>query len=306
MKIAFLGAGGVGGYFGGRLAAAGEDVTFLARGRHLEAVRREGLFLAGPEETVRVHPVRATDQASEVGPVDLVVVAVKHWDLEEAAAVARRLVGPATEVVSFLNGVEAPDILAREVGRDRVLGGVAYIVAWIDAPGRIRHGASITRLALGGLAGRRSQTAEAFAGACVRAGFEAALPAAIEVTIWEKFVFLAAVSGVTAASRLPIGPLRADRGARDLIARAMQESAALARARGIPLPEDVVDRQLALCDRLPADSVSSMLTDLTKGNRLELPWLSGAAMRLGRESGVETPVHTFLCGILGPHAAGKA
>jgi 2-dehydropantoate 2-reductase len=306
VRITFIGAGGVGGYFGGRLAAAGEDVTFLARGRHLEAMRREGLFLVGPEETIRVHPVRATDRTDEIGPVDLVVVAVKHWDLEEAARVARRLAGPATEVVSFLNGVEAPEVLAREVGRERVLGGVAYIVAWIESPGRIRHGASIRRLALGGLDGRRSQVAEVFARACARAGFEAALPAAIEVTLWEKFVLLSALSGVTAAARLPIGPLRRDPGTRDLIARAMQETAALARARGVPLPEDAADRQLAWCDRLPADSVSSMLTDLTRGNRLELPWLSGAVVRLGRESGVATPVHAFLSAILGPHAAGKA
>jgi 2-dehydropantoate 2-reductase len=306
MRIAFIGAGGVGGFFGGRLAAAGEDVTFLARGRHLEAMRREGLTLAGPSESLRIHPVRATNDPAEVGPADLVVVAVKHWDLADAAPLARRLVGPATEVLSLLNGVEAPGILAREVGPERVLGGVAYVVAAIDAPGRIRYGDATARLVVGALCGRRSRAAEDFGAACGRAGFEARVADDIESALWEKFVFLAAVSGVTAAARLPVGPIRQHPAARELLARAMRETAELARARGVALPQDTVDRQMAVCDRLPADSVSSMLTDLSRGNRLELPWLSAAVERMGRESGVQTPAHAFLAAVLGPHAGGSA
>ena len=304
MKVVFIGAGGVGGYFGGRLAAAGEEITFLARGRHLEALRREGLTLAGPSESTRIHPVRATDDPDEVGPVDLVVVAVKHWDLAGTVPIARRLLGPSTEVLSLLNGVEAPGLLAAEVGPDRVLGGVAYVVAAIDAPGRIRHGSATARLAIGGLGGRRSRVGEDFAAACGRAGFEARVTEDIESTLWEKFVFLTAVSGVTSASRLPIGALRKHPASRELLAKAMAEAVALAQARGIPLPKDTVERQMAVCDRLPADSVSSMLTDLSRGNRLELPWLSGAVERMGRESGVPTPAHAFLAAVLGPHAEG--
>ena len=306
MKIAFLGAGGVGGYFGGRLAAAGEDVTFLARGAHLEALRRDGLTLSGPAETIRVHPIRATDDPRQAGPADLLVVAVKHWDLEAAAGLVPSLLGPATEVLSLLNGVEAPDRLAREVGRARVLGGVAYVVASIEAPGRIRFGGMAARLAVGGLGGRRSPVAENFAAASARAGFETRVVDDIERTIWEKFVFLSAVSGVTSAVRLPIGPIRTHPAARELLTRAMRETANLGRARGVALPEDAVERQMAICDRLPADSVSSMQTDLSRGNRLELPWLSGGVARMGLESGVETPAHAFLAAVLGPHAAGSS
>jgi 2-dehydropantoate 2-reductase len=306
LKIAFIGAGGVGGYFGGRLAAAGEEVAFLARGRHLEAMRRDGLTLEGPSGPVRIHPVRATEDPAEAGPADLVVVAVKHWDLAGALPLARRLLGPSTEVLSLLNGVEATGILARAVGAERVLGGVAYVVAAIDGPGRIRYGGATARLAVGALGGRRSRAAEEFGAACRRAGVEIRVAEDIESALWEKFVFLTAVSGVTAAARLPIGPLRQHPGARELLERAMREATELARARGIALPSDTVDRQMAICDRLPADSVSSMLTDLSRGNRLELPWLSGAVERMGRESGVPTPAHAFLSAVLGPHAAGSA
>ena len=305
MKITFLGAGGVGGYFGGRLASAGEAVTFLARGKHLEALRRDGLTLAGPTQSQRVHPVRATDDPAEAAGADLVVIAVKNWDLEAAARLTPRLLGPRTEVLSLLNGVEASDVIAREVGRERVLGGVAYVVASIESPGVVRYGAATPRLAVGGLDGRRSDAARDFAAAGERAGFEVRVAEDIQQTIWEKFVFLSAVSGVTAAARLPIGPIRAHSAARGLLSRAMSEAAALARARGVALPGDTVERQLAICDRLPADSVSSMLTDLSRGNRLELPWLSGAVARMGRESGVETPAQEFLAAILGPHEAGS-
>ena len=306
MKVVFVGAGGVGGYFGGRLAQVGEEVTFLARGRHLEAMRREGLVLTGPAESLQIHPVRATDDPEGVGAADLVVVTVKHWDLADAAPIVKRLLGKDTEVLTLLNGVEAPGILATAVGPERVLGGVAYIVAAIDAPGRIRYGSATPRLAIGAFGGRKSAVASDFAAACGRAGFEARVADDIEITLWEKFVFLTAVSGLTSASRLPIGALRKHAAARELLAQAMAEAVALAWARGISLPTDTVERQMAVCDRLPADSVSSMLTDLTRGNRLELPWLSGAVERMGRESGVPTPAHGFLAAVLGPHTEGAA
>ncbi len=306
MKIAFVGAGGVGGYFGGRLAASGEDVTFLARGRHLEAIHREGLAIKSGLGDLRIFPARATDDPARVGPVDLVAVAVKNWDGEGAAEIARRLLGPRTEVVSFQNGVEAAETLARQVGAERVLGGVAYITASIEEPGVVRHNGSLARLRLGRFDGRRSEAAEEFVAACGRAGVDAAVSQDIGRDIWEKFVFLTAFSGLTALARLPIGPIRENPDTRELLRQAMAEAAAVGRARGAALREDIVERHMAFCDGLPPASVSSMLTDLTHENRLELPWLSEAVARMGRESGVGTPVHAFIAAILGLHAAGPA
>lgn len=306
MKIAVVGAGGVGGYFGGRLAAAGEGVVFLARGRHLEAIRRDGLTIRSSLGDLRVSPANATDDPDRVGPIDLVVVAVKNWDGEGAARMAGRLLGPRTEVVSFQNGVEAAETLARQVGEERVLGGVAYITASIEEPGVIRHAGTLARLRLGRLDGRRSEGATEFVAACGRAGIDAAVSRDIGREIWEKFVFLTAFSGLTALARLPVGPIREDSDARELLRRAMAEAAAVGRARGAVLSEDIVERHMAFCDGLPPASVSSMLTDLTHGNRLELPWLSGAVARMARESGLETPVHAFIAAVLGLHVGGAA
>jgi 2-dehydropantoate 2-reductase len=304
VRIAVIGAGGVGGYFGGRLAAAGEEVTFLARGKHLEAIRRDGLSIESAFGNARIVPARATSDPGEIGPVDLVIVAVKNFDTEEAGRAAKVIIRPETEVVSFQNGVEAWDVLARVLGRARILGGVAYITASIARPGVIRHAGTVQRLAFGAFDGARSEAAEALLAACRRAGIEAAVSQDIARTIWEKFVFLTAFSAMTALARLPIGPIRDNADTRRLLDQAMREAAAVSRARGVPLSEDVASRQLALCDRLPADSVSSMLHDLASGNRLEVHWLSGAVARMGRELGIETPVQSFAAAVLGLSAAG--
>ncbi len=305
MKIAVIGAGGVGGYFGARLAAAGEEVTFLARGRHLEAIARDGLVIRSDVGDLRLFPARVAEDPAGVGPVDLVVIAVKAWDTEGALRTARPLLGPATRIVSFQNGVETRDALALEFGEERVLGGVAYIAAWIESPGVIRHAGTLARLTLGRFDGKRCETAEAFAAACGRAGLAASVSRDIGLAIWEKFVFLTAVSGLTALARLPVGRIRENPETRELLRRAMSETDAVGRARGVGLSEDTVERQMALCDDLFPESVSSMLNDLLKGNRLELPWLSGAVARMGRESAVETPTHAFVAAILGLHAAGS-
>jgi 2-dehydropantoate 2-reductase len=304
MKIAFVGAGGVGGYFGGRLAASGEEVTFMARGRHLEAINREGLAIKSGLGDLRVFPARATDDPARVGPVDLVVVAVKNWDGEGGAATARRLLGPRTEVVSFQNGVEAWDVLAGLVEAP-VLGGVAYIGAWIERPGRIVHMGTLQGLAFGDFEGRSSEAAVRLLSACRQAGIDAEISGDIRRKIWEKFVFLSAHSAMTALARLPIGAIRESPSAWALYGQAIREAAAVAGASGVPISPDAVDRILEFARELRADAGSSLLTDLSRGNRLESPWLCGAVDRMGRAAGLETPVQSMAAAILGLHAGGE-
>ncbi len=305
MRIAVIGAGGVGGYFGGRLAAAGEDVAFLARGAHLEAMRRDGLSIASALGDARIFPVRASDDPRGLGPADLVVVAVKNWDTEQAGRAAALLLAPGGAVVSFQNGVEAWDILAGLV-RAPVLGGVAYIGSSIERPGRILHTGTLHRFLFGDFGGRASKAADRLLAACRRAGIEAEIPADIRVAIWEKFVFLSAHSALTALARLPIGAIREDPSAWALYEQALREAADVARARGVPLAPDTVPRQMAFARELRPDAGSSLLTDLSRGNRLESPWLCGAVDRMGRESGIDTPVQAVAAGILGLHAVGVA
>jgi 2-dehydropantoate 2-reductase len=303
MRIAFVGAGGVGGYFGARLAAAGHEVAFLARGAHLEAIRRDGLQIVSGLGDARVFP-EASDDPAALAPAEIVVVAVKNFDTAEAGRAAARLVAPGGELASLQNGVEAWDVLAGILGRP-VLGGVAYITAFIEKPGVIRQSGTLAGLALGAFDGRRSEVAERFRDACQEAKVEAKIPDDITAAIWEKFVFLTSFSAVTALARLPIGPLREDPAARSVFERAMREAEAVARARGIALPEDVVARRMTVTDRLPAESAASMAHDLARGNRLELPWLSGAVVRMGRELGVPTPIHEVAAALLGPLAGGR-
>jgi len=304
MRYAFVGAGGVGGYFGARLAAAGEDVSFLARGAHLEAIRRDGLSVASGLGDVRVFPAKASDDPVALGRADLVVIAVKNWDTAEAARAAAGLRAPDGEIVSFQNGVEAWDEIARIAGVP-VLGGVAYITASIERPGVIRHAGTMQRLAFGSFDGGRSEAAERLLEACRRANIDASIRPDIRRAIWEKFVFLSAFSALTSLARLPIGRIREDPRARRLLEGAMREAAEVGRASGVPLSDDVVERQLAIADRLPPGSMSSMLGDLNRGNRLEVAWLSGATARMGRELSIATPVHDVAAGVLGLHAAGS-
>lgn len=305
MRIVFVGSGGVGGYFGARLAAAGCDVTFIARGRHLAAMREEGLQVLSPLGDLRLGQVQATDDPGSVAAPDLVVIAVKLWSTAEAVESARPLVGGATAVMSLQNGIEAEELLSREFGREHVLGGVAHIAALIERPGVIRHNGTLQRLTFGELDGRASARTGRLAEACRAAGIETVLSQDVRRAIWEKFVFLSAFSGVTAAARLPIGPLREEPLTRELFLEAMREAVAVGRAQGVALDADTAQRQLEFADGLPADMVASMLGDLERGNRLEVPWLSGAVARLGDEHGIATPASRFLYAVLKPHAAGR-
>jgi 2-dehydropantoate 2-reductase len=304
MRIAVIGAGGVGGYFGARLAAAGEEVTFIQRGAHLEAMR-SGLSVTSPLGDVTLAEVRAQGDAAGVGPRDVILVTVKSNHTDEAGALARAMLGPGTAVISLQNGVENEARLAAIVGAEHVVGGVAYLLSVIEAPGRIRHTGTMARIVFGELDGRASARCEAFRAACAYAGIDVELSGDIEAALWAKFAVLCPHTGMTALTRLPIGPLREDPDCRALLERGVGEVIAVAEARGVALPEALRAEPMAFFDRVPAEMTSSMHHDLTSGKPLEVEWLSGAVVRLGREAGVETPVNHFLYACLKPHAAGR-
>jgi 2-dehydropantoate 2-reductase len=293
MRIAIIGAGGVGGYFGARLVASGEDVTFVARGAHLAALRQHGLRVESPKGHLHLPHVNATDDVRAVGQPDIVLLTVKMYDLESAAARLTPLIGRNTVVVTLQNGVEAVDIVARHIGREHVAGGVAYVAAVIAEPGLIRH-TSLDSLIFGELDGRRSERLLALEAACRRAGFSARASDHIEVDLWSKFSRLSVFSGMTAVTRSPIGVLRSDPELLAMLQAACEETALVARARGIALPDALMDEIMRMVEELPHHAKSSMLEDLERGRPLELPWLSGAVVRLGRDAGVPTPIHAFI------------
>jgi 2-dehydropantoate 2-reductase len=303
MKIAFIGAGGVGGYFGARLIEAGEDVTFVARGAHLAAMQAAGLRLESPKGNLHLRTVRATDDARSVGHVDVVFLTVKMYDLASAAAMVHPLVGPNTAVITLQNGVEAVDIVAKVVPRANVVGGVAYVAAVIAEPGLIRH-TSLDALIFGELDGRKSERLLALEAACVPAGFGARVSDNIGVDLWAKFARLSVFAGMTAVTRSPIGILRDDPELYAMLQAACQETIQVGRANGIALPEALMGEIEQMVHNLPHHAKASMLEDLERGKRLELPWLSGAVVRLGKAAGVATPIHSFIATVLKPHVDG--
>jgi len=306
MKIAMMGSGGVGGFFGGRLAHAGYDVSFVARGAHLSAMRERGLVIENEAQgDIHVARVRATDGPAAIGPVDLVVVSVKLWDTESAAHQIRPLIGPGTGVLSLQNGVVKDDILRRELGEAPVMGGVGYVATHISRPGVIHQVGTMQRIVLGEYDGRSSERAAFLVEALKKSGVTAELSSDVRRAIWEKFVFLAALAGATTAARLPLGPLRANPRSRAFLLQLMREAVAVGRAHGVALPADYADQRLAFADGLPADMTSSMHHDLERGNPLEVEWLAGAVVTLGEAKGLPTPANRAVWDILAPHAAGR-
>jgi 2-dehydropantoate 2-reductase len=303
MKIAVFGSGGVGGYFGGRLAAAGEEVTFLARGAHLTAMQQDGLHIDSPNGALHLPKVQATDRPQAIGPVDVVLFTVKLYDVETAAASLAPLIGSDTVVITLQNGVDAVDMVSKHVGADHVAGGAAYIVAVIDKPGHVRH-TTAQQLVFGEPDKRRSARLVAFEEAGIRAGFQAKASEDVEADLWTKFVRLATWSGMTTVTRSPMGVIRDTPATFEMMVTAIQEVITLARARGVNLPADIMDSTLTMIKNFPAASKSSMLEDIERGRRLELPWLSGAVVRLGKESGVPTPIHQFITAVLTPFVDG--
>lgn len=303
MHIAIMGTGGVGGYFGGRLAAAGEDVSFIARGAHLEALTTTGLRLNSPKGDLHLPTVRASDDPSTLGTADVVLFTVKMYDVATAAEFIRPLVGKDTVVITLQNGVEAGDLVSAAIGREHVAGGVAYVAAVITEPGVIKHTA-LDRLIFGELDGRVSDRLSRFKRACDLAGFESTLSVQIEVDLWSKFSRLSVFSGMTAVTRSPVGVLRGDPQLLAMLRAACEETIAVGRARQVPIPATLMDEILHMLHNLPLEAKSSMLEDLERGKRLELPWLSGAVVRLGEESGVPTPIHRFIATVLRPQMNG--
>jgi 2-dehydropantoate 2-reductase len=305
MKIAIMGAGGVGGYFGAKLAASGEEVHFVARGAHLEAIQSKGLQVYSANGDVLVKPARVAGNPAAVGPADAVIIAVKLWSTEQALRDAAPLVGPNTAVASFQNGVTAADTISKLYSKQRTLGGVAQIAAVIEKPGVIRHSGTMAVLIVGELEGKPSARTQAFVDACVKAGIEARVSGDIQKSIWEKYVFLVAASAMTGLTRLPLGAVREDPDTRALTAQIMSEVVAVAKARGIQLDGDLVDKLLQRLDGLPRGMVASMLGDLERGNRLELPWLSGGVVQIGKELGVPTPANAFVVAALKHYINGR-
>lgn len=294
-RIAVFGTGAVGGYFGGRLAEAGHEVAFIARGSHLHALREDGLRVESPAGDFHIQPVRATDDPADVGPVDVLLVGVKAWQVREAARAMRPMIGADTMVLPLQNGVEAPAELAETLGDEPVLGGLCKIAAAVPSPGRVRHMGIDPIMTFGELDGRRSQRVTALNRAFDGArGVRAEIAEDILAAMWGKFLFICGVSGVGAVTRVPIGVFRAQSETRALLANAMEEVAALAVARGIDLGEDAVGRTMAFIDGLPSDATASMHRDIVDGRPSELEYQNGAVVRLGQAVGVETPVNRFI------------
>jgi len=289
MRIVVMGSGGTGGYFGAKLARAGEDVTFVARGAHLDAIRACGLTVksaADGEWTVRT---TAVDRLDGLPAADLVLFCVKSFDTETAAEAIRPVLGPDTGVLSIQNGVDNEDKLAAALGAGRVLGGMAQVFSTIAAPGVIAH-TLFGRIVFGEMDGRPSARARAFLAACERAKIPAELSADVRGTLWDKYAYLVAHSGMTALTRCPAGVIRATPPTRRLYRLLLEEMVALAAASGVSLGPDPVDRYMGMLDAVGAGAYSSLHFDLVNGKRLELEALQGHAVRLGERLGVPTPM----------------
>ena len=301
MRIAIFGSGGVGAYFGGRLARAGHRVAFLARGAHLEALRRDGLAVESVAGDFTVRPVEVTDNPREIGPVDAVLVGVKAWQVREAAKAMGPLLGTETFVVPLQNGVEAADELAEVIGARRVLPGLCRIMSFVAGPGRIRHTSIAPRIEFGEKDGRTSARVAALRDAFAPAeGLSAVTPPDIAVALWEKFLFIAPVSAVGAVTRMPAGAFRAVPETRVILEQSMGEILALAHARGVALPSNMVAKTLAIVDGLPAEGTASMQRDILEGRPSELEYQVGAVVRLAAQVGLAAPASTFLYASLLP------
>ena len=286
-----MAAGAVGGYFGGRLAASGNDVHFIARGRHLEVLRRDGLRIESPLGDLHLADVQAVDSPGAIGPVDVVLFAVKLWDNEAAAATCRPLIGAQTAVITLQNGIGGAARIAPVIGAGHAVGGAAYIASVLAEPGLVRHGGKFARLVFGETDGGESPRLAAFLDACGAAGFDATLSRDIERDQWEKFVFLAGLSGITGLTREPIGPSLDDPDRRAFFHDLMKEVVAVGRAEGVALDPEFADDRLAFAETVPATMRASLLEDLERGNRLELDWLAGEVVRRGRALGIPTPAN---------------
>jgi len=294
MHIVIFGAGGVGGDFGGRLAGAGEKVTFIARGEHLQAMLTNGLHVESINGDFTIHPVTATDDTTQVDAVDVVLVCVKTWDIPRAAKAIMPMLDPDTFVVPLENGVEAPSQLAEILGREHILGGLCRMASRIASPGHIQHTAIDPSIAFGELDNHPSSRAQKLLQSFKHAGVSAEIPPDINVAVWQKFLFISAVSGIGAITRVPFGIFRSIEGSRQLLEDALRECYSVALAQGIHLPADSVANTLAYIDTLPPGTMASMQRDILDGRPSELEAQNGALVHMGQILNIPTPVHTFI------------
>jgi len=300
MRVAIFGTGGVGGYFGGRLAQAGEDVTFIARGEHLRAIQTKGLKVESLSGDFVVHPAQATADVTEVGPVDLVVVGVKAWQVPEAATAMKPLIGSKTTVLPLQNGVDAVSQLTAELDPDVVIGGLCKIVSFVVAPGHIRHAGFAPSVVIGELNNQRTDRIVEIEKTFKHAGVETTIAADIYEALWMKFLFIASFSGVGAIAKAPAGIVRTNPKMRAQMLEAMEEIYALAHARNINLPPNSIETVMAGVDALPEDATSSMQRDIAAGKPSELESQNGAVVRMARQSGVQVPTHELIYSTLKP------
>ena len=306
LKIVMMGSGGVGGFFGGRLAKVGCDVSFVARGSHLQALRASGLTIENEAQgDIHVPKVEVTDDPASLGVADLVILSVKLWDTESAARAIRPIVGPRTGVLSLQNGVVKDDILRRVFDPAQVIGGVCYVATHIARPGVIGQVGTMQRIVVGEYDGRTSDRARELHEALSRSGVNAELSSDVRRAIWEKYVFLVGLSATTTTMRSTIGPIRDNPRTRAFLHDIMREVVAVGRAQGVALPEDYADQRLAFADTVPATMTSSMHHDLERGNRIEVEWLSGGVVQLGARSGVPTPCNRAVWDILELYSQGR-
>src|SRR3954451_15160001 len=304
MRIAVMAAGALGGYFGARMAAAGHDVFFVARGANLEAIAKNVLKVESVLGNLHLPHLDVTDDPASIGAVDIVLFAVKLWDSEAAAALARPLVGAHTRVIPLQNGVDSTERLAPVLGADNVVAGSAYIATVLSAPGVISHTSQFARMVCGRLDGKADAELKAFTEAARAAGIDVTLSDAIDRERWQKFVFLVGLSGATAATRLPLGPILKDPDTRAFFYSLMREVVAVGRARGVHIPEDYADNRMKFGEASPPSFKASMLHDLERGNRLELDWLAGKVVEFGRALGVPTPANEAAYAVLKLHRFG--
>jgi 2-dehydropantoate 2-reductase len=305
MWMAVMAAGAVGGYFGARMAAAGHDVAFIARGAHRHAIRRDGLRIESAHGDLHLKAVNVTDDPRQVGPVDVVLFAVKLWDTETAGEQTRPLVGPNTRVITLQNGVDSVERLAPILGDNVTVGGSTYVVATIVRPGVIRQTGSMAKVHCGRLDGRPDAVLTSYVEQIKAANIDITLTDHMLLNLWKKFVLLSGTSGITASTRQPLGVIRDDEDMRAFFYRLMHETMAVGQAAGVELPSDfpaVLDRSVAA---FPPTMKASMANDLDAGNRLELDWLAGKVVALGRKYGISTPAHEAVYAILKPYRMGR-
>ena len=300
MKVNILGTGGVGGYYGGLLALQGQEVTFIARGAHLDAIRLQGLHVKSVHGDFQINPARATDSPMEAGLADLVLVCVKTYDTDSALQLVRPCVGPQTTVLSFQNGVEAASHIGMLLGPEHMLGGATWLSSVVESPGCIRQVSQFRRVVIGELDGRSTSRLERIAGAFQSTGITLEVSGNITKILWTKFIFIAAASGVGALTRLGVGEYRLVPETRRLLIGLLKEVEAVAHAQGVELDLDVVDQTLAFLDGVSPDIKSSMQRDVEAGNRFELEAIINVIDRKGRDCGVSTPIADMIYAALLP------